>query len=127
MTRSTLLAAAAASLLALPALAWGQDRPAPPVAAPASAPAPAGTGAWTLEVREDWLVGRLHRAQEERDIDAAEAERVYQEVRGIRDHMKLISGRHAITPAERAAHERRLDTVVSEIRWLRADAFQRPW
>ncbi|RAK58732.1 hypothetical protein DJ021_02400 [Phenylobacterium hankyongense] len=124
MTRSTLLAAAAASLLALPAAAWGQDhaRPAPPAAAAAAAP-----GAWTLEVREDWLVGRLHRAQEENDIDGAEAERVYQEVAGLRDHLKMISGRHAITPAERAAHEARLDSVVSQIHWLHEDAFQRPW
>jgi hypothetical protein len=135
MTRSTLLAAAAASLLALPAVAWGQDRPrpAPPVAAvPAEAPTPAGTPigpgeAWTLEMREDWLIGRIHRAQEEHDIDGSEAERVYQEVGGIRDHIKRISERHAITAAETAAHEARLDTLVSQIHWLHENAFQRPW
>ncbi|MDB5459186.1 MAG: hypothetical protein JWO72_927 [Caulobacteraceae bacterium] len=129
MTRSTLLAAAAASLLALPAVAWGQDhaRPAPPVAPPAAAGTP--SGAWTLEVREDWLIGRLHRALEEHDIDGSEAERVYQEVGRMRDLAKRISQRHggALTAGETAAQQGRLDTLASQIHWLRENAFQRPW
>jgi hypothetical protein len=125
MTRSTFLAVAAVSLLALPAVTWAQS-PAPPVAAPAAAPA-APTVAWTLDVRGDWLVGRVHRALDEHDIDADEADRVYKEVAGLRAHLKLIASRHTVTSAENAAHEAHLDTVVSTIHWLRADAFQRPW
>jgi hypothetical protein len=136
MTRSTLLAAAAASLLALPAVAWGQDhiRPAPPPATPATGLPSAETpiapgGAWTLEVREDWLIGRLHRAQDEHDIDGGEAERVYQEVGRMRDLAKRISERHggALTAGEKAAQQGRLDTLVSQIHWLHENAFQRPW
>jgi hypothetical protein len=136
MMRSTLLAAVAASLLAMPAVVWGQDRPrpAPPVPAPAAASAQAGTpvspvGAWTLEDRQDWLIGRLHRAQDEHDIDGAEAERMYKEVGAMRDFKKRLSDRHggSITVGERAAQEKRLDTLVAQIHWLNASAFQRPW
>jgi hypothetical protein len=118
MTRFTFLAVAAATVLALPAVAWAQS-PASPVAAPPAA--------WPLDAREDWLVGRVHRALDEHDIDAAEADRVYKEVAGNRAHLKLIASRHTITPAENAAHETHLNSVVSEIHWLRPDAFKRPW
>ena len=136
MTRSTLLAAAAAALLALPALAWSQDhtQPAPPMAAPPPAATPAGTpsgpgGAWTLEEREDWLIGRLHRAQEEHDIDDSEAERVYGEVGSMRDLEKRISEHHggSLTPREIAAQEHHLDSLVAQIHWLHENVFQRPW
>jgi hypothetical protein len=134
--RSTLLAAVAASLLATPAAVWSQERPrpAPPAPAPAAAPAQAGasvapTGAWSLEDREDWLVGRLHRAQDEHDIDGAEAERVYKEVGAMRDFKKRLTERHggSITAGERNAQEKRLDALVSQIHWLNQSAFQRPW
>jgi len=75
----------------------------------------------------DWLVGRIHRAQEEHDIDDSEAERVYKEVAGLRDHMKRIGERHTLTAGEIAAHASHLDTVVSQIHWLHENAFQRPW
>jgi len=78
-------------------------------------------------MRMDWLVGRIHRAQEEHDIEDSEAERVYKEVAGLRDHMKRIGERHTLTAGEIAAHSSHLDTVVSQIHWLRENAFQRPW
>jgi hypothetical protein len=126
MTKSILLAAA---LLALPAIAWSQDRPrpAPPAAAPVAAPAPVAVGGWTLEVRSDWVIGRIHRAQDEHDLDDAEAARIYKEVGANSDHAKLIATRHTLTAAEITAHETRLDTVVSQIHGLRQTAFRPPW
>lgn len=100
----------------------------------AGGPPPAGTpvapgSTWTLEVREDWLVGRLHRAQDEHDIDDAEATRVYTELASMRERAKMISERRgrALTAGEMAAQLGRLDTLVASIHWLKPDAFQRPW
>ncbi|HTI66210.1 MAG TPA: hypothetical protein VL460_01545 [Caulobacteraceae bacterium] len=123
MTKSTLLAAAAASLLALPAVAWSQ--PAMPPAAPAAAPA-AGD-AWPLAAREDWLIARIKKAQADHEIADDEAARVLQDVAANRDHLALIATRHPTTPAEKAAHETRLNAVAAQIHWLREGVFQRPW
>jgi hypothetical protein len=100
----------------------------------AGGPPPAGTpvapgSTWTLDVREDWLVGRLQRAQEEHDIDPAEAQRVTTELASMRERAKMISDRRgrALTAGEMAAQLGRLDALVAGIHWLKPDAFQRPW
>ena len=100
----------------------------------AGGPPPAGTpvapgSTWTLDVREDWLVGRLHRAQDEHDIDDAEAQRVYTELASMRDRAKAISERRgrALTAGEMSAQLGRLDALAAGIHWLKPDAYQRPW
>lgn len=100
----------------------------------AGGPPPAGTpvapgSTWTLEVREDWLVGRLRRAQDEHDIDDAEAQRVFMELASMRDRAKQITVRRnrALTAGEMSAQLGRLDTLVTSIHWLNPNAFQRPW
>lgn len=98
-------------------------------ATPPAGPSAAPSGAWSLEVREDWLVGRIHRAQDEHDIDPAEAERVYAELASMRARAKAISERRGrlLTAGETNAQEGRLDALTASIHWLNDAAFQRPW
>jgi hypothetical protein len=100
----------------------------------AGGPPPAGTpvapgSTWTLEVREDWLAGRLHRAQDEHEVDAAEAQRVFTELASMRDRAKQISIRRnrPLTDGEMSAQLGRLDTLVTSIHWLTPNALHRPW
>ncbi len=99
------------------------------VALTPSQSASSADGTWTLEVREDWLVGRLHRALDEHDIDDSEADRVIHEVAGIRERAKQIGQRRgrALTAGETGAQQGRLDALVASIHWRNDSAFHRPW
>jgi hypothetical protein len=102
----------------------GQGAPPPPAGTPV---APGST--WTLDVREDWLIGRVHRAQEDHEIDGAEADRVYKEVASMRDRAKQISIRRAraLTAGEMSAQLGRVDALAASIHWLTPNVYQRPW
>jgi len=100
----------------------------------AGGPPPTGTpvapgSTWTLEVREDWLFGYLHRAQDNHDIDDAEAMRANTELASMVDRAKQITLRRnrPLTAAETSAQLGRLDALVASIHWLNPNAFQRPW
>ncbi|HTI66787.1 MAG TPA: hypothetical protein VL460_04480 [Caulobacteraceae bacterium] len=100
----------------------------------AGGPPPAGTpvapgSTWTLEVREDWLDGRVRRAQGEHDVDDAEAQRVFTELAAMRDRAKQITvnRNRPLTAGEISAQLGRLDTLAASIHWLNPNAYQRPW
>jgi hypothetical protein len=97
-------------------------------------PAPVGTpvapgSTWTLEVREDWLLGHLHRAQDDHLIDDAEAMRANTELASLIDRARQISLRRnrPLTAAETSAQLGRLDALVASIHWLKPDPTLRPW
>jgi len=101
----------------------------PAAASAAGAPQADALGAWTLGGCEDWLIGRIHRAVDEQDIDATEAERVYGAVASMRERAKMISQHRGrpLNAGENEAQLGRLETVISSVHWHNPVAFQEPW